>query len=84
LLGFWAPLLPEARAKTNLGSTKINVTLGPGKWKIGEKEGKGPPSQLGPRSALAETLDGRAGSAAVFTRAVKGNSTAMLHLSAVN
>lgn len=61
------------------------MTLGPGKWKIGEKEGEAPPpSQLGPRSPLDETLDGKAGSTAVFTRAVEGNSSAMLHLLVVS
>lgn len=45
---------------------------------------RAPLSQLGPRSSLDEMLDGKAGSAAVFTHAVKGNSTATLHLLVVN
>lgn len=48
LLGFWAPLLSEPRAKRNLGSAKINMTLGPEKWKIGEKESEGTPQPTWP------------------------------------
>lgn len=41
-------VLSEPRAKTNLGSTKINMTQGPGRRKRGEKDGEGLPQPTWP------------------------------------